>query len=65
VIETVSGVQAKDQLALTKRIKIIITDNGKGMDASFVREKLGEPWAKEDPYATGSGKGAQQGLASS
>ena len=26
------------------------------MDPSFVKEKLGEPWAKEDPYATGSGE---------
>jgi CheY-like chemotaxis protein len=25
------------------------------MDPSFVREKLGEPWAKEDNYTTGSG----------
>ena len=40
---------------MTKRIKIVITDNGKGMDSTFVRDKLGEPWAKEDNYATGSG----------
>jgi hypothetical protein len=44
------------QLALTKKIKITIVDNGKGMDPAFVKEKLGEPWAKEDPYATGSGQ---------
>ena len=25
------------------------------MEAEFVRDKLGEPWAKEDQYATGSG----------
>lgn len=44
-----------EDLSLTKMISIIIVDSGKGMDDDFVKEKLGEPWAKEDPFATGSG----------
>jgi signal transduction histidine kinase len=44
-----------EDLSLTKMISIIIVDSGKGMDDDFVRDKLGEPWAKEDPFATGSG----------
>ncbi|KAK8858668.1 hypothetical protein IAR55_002897 [Kwoniella newhampshirensis] len=44
-----------EDIAMTKLISIVIKDNGKGMDRSFVRDKLGEPWAKEDTYATGSG----------
>ncbi|ORY25636.1 hypothetical protein BCR39DRAFT_600069 [Naematelia encephala] len=44
-----------EDLSSQKRISIKIIDNGHGMDAAFVRDKLGEPWAKEDPYATGSG----------
>lgn len=44
-----------EDLSLTKMISIMIVDSGKGMEDVFVREKLGEPWAKEDPFATGSG----------
>lgn len=44
-----------EDLALTNMISITIVDSGKGMEDSFVKEKLGEPWAKEDPFATGSG----------
>ena len=44
-----------EDLSLTKMISIVIVDSGKGMDDDFVKEKLGEPWAKEDPFATGSG----------
>jgi CheY-like chemotaxis protein len=44
-----------ERLASTRRIVITVTDNGHGMSQDFVREKLGEPWAKEDLYATGSG----------
>ena len=44
-----------EELALSKKVSIEIKDNGRGMDLSFVRDKLGEPWAKEDQYATGSG----------
>jgi CheY-like chemotaxis protein len=44
-----------EDLSLTKMISIVIVDSGKGMDDDFVKDKLGEPWAKEDPYATGSG----------
>ncbi|WWD18560.1 hypothetical protein CI109_103013 [Kwoniella shandongensis] len=43
-----------EDIALTKIVSIVIRDNGKGMDRSFVHDKLGEPWAKEDRYATGS-----------
>ncbi|OCF54830.1 hypothetical protein L486_07485 [Kwoniella mangroviensis CBS 10435] len=42
-------------IALTKPISITVKDDGRGMDQAFVNDKLGEPWAKEDPYATGSG----------
>lgn len=44
-----------EDLSLTKMISIMIVDSGKGMEDAFVRDKLGEPWAKEDPFATGSG----------
>ncbi|WWC88463.1 uncharacterized protein L201_003374 [Kwoniella dendrophila CBS 6074] len=44
-----------EDLALTKLISITIKDDGRGMDQAFVNDKLGEPWAKEDRYATGSG----------
>ncbi|WVR06437.1 hypothetical protein IAU60_003468 [Kwoniella sp. DSM 27419] len=44
-----------ENIALTRRVSIVIKDNGKGMDQTFVNERLGEPWAKEDRYATGSG----------
>jgi len=44
-----------ERLAPTRRIFITVADNGRGMSQDFVREKLGEPWAKEDLYATGSG----------
>ncbi|WVF68925.1 hypothetical protein IAT40_003699 [Kwoniella sp. CBS 6097] len=44
-----------EDISLTRLISIIIKDNGRGMDQTFVKEKLGEPWAKEDRYATGSG----------
>ncbi|ORX40020.1 hypothetical protein BD324DRAFT_615975 [Kockovaella imperatae] len=44
-----------EELALSKKISIEIRDNGRGMDPEFVRNKLGEPWAKEDQYTTGSG----------
>lgn len=42
-------------LSMNKRISIKIVDSGRGMLPSFVRDKLGEPWAKEDQFATGSG----------
>lgn len=32
-----------------------LSSKDQGMEAAFVQGKLGEPWAKEDPYATGSG----------
>ena len=44
-----------EDLALTNMISIMIVDSGRGMEDTFVKEKLGEPWAKEDPFATGSG----------
>ncbi|KAK4685195.1 hypothetical protein P7C73_g4960, partial [Tremellales sp. Uapishka_1] len=44
-----------EDISLMKRISIRISDSGRGMEPKFVRDKLGEPWAKEDPYATGSG----------
>ncbi|OCF37230.1 hypothetical protein I316_01137 [Kwoniella heveanensis BCC8398] len=44
-----------EDISLTRLISIIIKDNGRGMDRTFVNEKLGEPWAKEDRHATGSG----------
>ncbi|WOO77936.1 Response regulator mcs4 [Vanrija pseudolonga] len=44
-----------EDLATTRRVAITVVDNGRGMAAEFIREKLGEPWAKEDLYATGSG----------
>jgi len=44
-----------EDLSLTKMVSIVIVDSGKGMDDDFVKDKLGEPWAKEDPFATGSG----------
>lgn len=44
-----------EELATTRRISITVADNGRGMSPEFVRDKLGEPWAKEDLYATGSG----------
>ncbi|WWD04951.1 hypothetical protein V865_003022 [Kwoniella europaea PYCC6329] len=44
-----------EDIALTKPISITIKDDGRGMDQAFVNDKLGEPWAKEDRYATGSG----------
>lgn len=39
----------------SRRISIEIKDNGIGMNESFVRDHLGEPWAKQDPFTTGSG----------
>jgi CheY-like chemotaxis protein len=39
----------------SRRISIEIKDNGLGMNESFVRDHLGEPWAKQDPFTTGSG----------
>ena len=39
----------------TSMVRISIKDDGVGMDEAFVRDELGEPWAKEDPNATGSG----------
>lgn len=51
----VSDSMLTPQLSLTRMISIIIVDSGRGMEDDFVRDKLGEPWAKEDPYATGSG----------
>ena len=39
----------------TRRIQIEVTDNGPGMDSKFVRDHLGEPWAKQDAFTTGSG----------
>lgn len=44
------------QMCRTKRVSIEITDNGVGMDEAFVRDHLGEPWAKQDPFTTGSGE---------
>ncbi|WVQ96444.1 hypothetical protein IAU59_003549 [Kwoniella sp. CBS 9459] len=44
-----------EDISLTRLVSIIIKDNGRGMDRAFVHEKLGEPWAKEDRHATGSG----------
>ncbi|WVQ65701.1 uncharacterized protein L199_003879 [Kwoniella botswanensis] len=44
-----------EDIALTKALSITIKDDGRGMDQAFVNDKLGEPWAKEDRYATGSG----------
>ncbi|RXK36776.1 hypothetical protein M231_05937 [Tremella mesenterica] len=44
-----------EELSATKNIGIKIVDTGRGMDEEFVRQKLGEPWAKEDSFATGSG----------
>ncbi|WRT67849.1 uncharacterized protein IL334_004823 [Kwoniella shivajii] len=44
-----------EDIALTKAVSITIKDDGKGMHQAFVNDKLGEPWAKEDRYATGSG----------
>lgn len=44
-----------EDLSNTRRIAIHIIDNGRGMALDFVDNKLGEPWAKEDLYATGSG----------
>lgn len=38
-----------------RRVSLKIIDSGRGMSTDFVKERLGEPWAKEDPYATGSG----------
>ena len=45
-----------EELALSRKVSIEIKDNGRGMDQAFVRDSLGEPWAKEDPYTTGSGE---------
>lgn len=42
-------------LSNTRRVAIHIVDNGRGMSLDFVDNKLGEPWAKEDLFATGSG----------
>ncbi|KAL7423038.1 hypothetical protein Q5752_002337 [Cryptotrichosporon argae] len=44
-----------EDLALQKWVSIQIADSGHGMTPDFVRDKLGEPWAKENPYSTGSG----------
>lgn len=44
-----------EDLSNTRRIAIHVIDNGRGMTHEFVNQKLGEPWAKEDLYATGSG----------
>ncbi|WWC62667.1 uncharacterized protein I303_105264 [Kwoniella dejecticola CBS 10117] len=44
-----------EDIALTKAVSITIKDDGKGMGQAFVNEKLGQPWAKEDRYVTGSG----------
>ncbi|WWC70842.1 uncharacterized protein I206_104794 [Kwoniella pini CBS 10737] len=44
-----------EDIALTRLISIIIKDDGRGMDPAFVNDKLGQPWAKEDSYITGSG----------
>lgn len=40
---------------LSTKAIIEISDNGPGMDAKFVRDHLGEPWAKQDAFTTGSG----------
>lgn len=39
----------------SRKVMIEIRDNGPGMDAKFVRDHLGEPWAKQDAFTTGSG----------
>ncbi|CAK9784213.1 hypothetical protein CC85DRAFT_281759 [Cutaneotrichosporon oleaginosum] len=44
-----------EDLSNTRRVAITIVDNGRGMSLDFVDNKLGEPWAKEDLFATGSG----------
>ncbi|GMK57489.1 hypothetical protein CspeluHIS016_0403230 [Cutaneotrichosporon spelunceum] len=44
-----------EDLSNTRRVSIHIVDNGRGMSLDFVDNKLGEPWAKEDLFATGSG----------
>ncbi|BEI96246.1 hypothetical protein CcaverHIS631_0111950 [Cutaneotrichosporon cavernicola] len=44
-----------EDLSNTRRVSINIVDNGRGMSLDFVDNKLGEPWAKEDLFATGSG----------
>lgn len=44
-----------EDLGATRKVSIKVVDNGRGMSVDFVRDKLGEPWAKEDLYATGSG----------
>lgn len=44
-----------EDLSSMRRVAIHIVDNGRGMSLDFVDNKLGEPWAKEDLFATGSG----------
>lgn len=43
-------------VCMTRRLAIEITDTGVGMSKNFVTTQLGEPWAKEDPFTTGSGE---------
>ncbi|WVW84762.1 hypothetical protein I302_106797 [Kwoniella bestiolae CBS 10118] len=44
-----------EEIAMTKFVSITIKDDGRGMHQAFVNDKLGEPWAKENQHATGSG----------
>jgi hypothetical protein len=44
-----------EDLSLNSMISIMIVDSGKGMEQNYVKEKLGEPRAKEYRFVTGFG----------
>ena len=46
---------ATDHQSESRQVRITLSDTGPGMSHAFVQDRLGEPWAKEDPNATGSG----------